>query len=355
MPITLHWHSDLGLPLPPYSKEIVFRFLAGLCKHSSSFSCQQVGNLAFTFQSFSLQVPQCVYESDSIVQENQKIQKMFNSNKIINVRAGLPFDYYLIGHCICHHGGMWGITSYKEEKIELLVQGLKSCYDSPKGKLQKLSITNVGLLKLDPLLVSDLQQLYLKQVTFTASSVNIIRKCISPDGALKTVHLYHCEHVELLFPIVFESSLLDTIEIVDEHTSLHINDDAMNLLMNNSNLNHLRLHFPLKLPAHTVCHNTSLDFLAKRLLMFISSKHTLPNIKILCKSSEFDVLLHFEKTSAGNREPKTEFKIVIHNPGGKVRIIPFKCALLHTRITHAQRVIACALRAINLRVSVDCA
>ena len=213
----------------------------------------------------------------------------------------------------------------------------------------------MDLLKLDPLLASDLQQLYLKQVTFMADSVNIIRKCISPDGALKTVHLYHCEHVELLFPIVFESSLLDTIEIVDEHTSLHINDDAMNLLMNNSNLKHLRLHFPLKLPAHTVCHNTSLDFLAKRLLMFISSKHTLPNIEISHKSSEFDVLLHFEKTSAGNREPKTEFKIVIHNPGGKVRVIPFKCALLHTRITHAQRVIACALRAINLHVRVDCA
>ena len=102
-------------------------------------------------------------------------------------------------------------------------------------------------------------------------------------------------------------------------------------------------------------YSVPLDFLARQLLMFISSKHTLPNIKILCKSSEFDVLLHFEKTSAGNREPKTEFKIVIHNPGGKVRVIPFKCALLHTRITHAQRVIACALRTINLRMRVDCA
>ena len=141
-----------------------------------------------------------------------------------------------------------------------------------------------------------------------ADSVNIIRKCISPDGALKTVHVYHCEHVELLFPIVFESSLLDTIEIVDKHNSLHTNDDAMNLLMNNSNLNHLRLHFT----SSTYMYSVPLDFLARQLLMFISSKHTLPNIKILCKSSEFDVLLHFEKTSAGNREPKTEFKIVIH-------------------------------------------
>ena len=43
------------------------------------------------------------------------------------------------------------------------------------------------------------------------------------------------------------------------------------------------------------------------------------------------------------------------NPGGKVRIIPFKCAHLRTRITRAQRVIACTLRAINLHVRVDCA
>ena len=51
------------------------------------------------------------------------------------------------------------------------------------------------------------------------------------------------------------------------------------------------------------------------------------------------------------------FKIVTTHcyPGGKVRVIPFKLALLRTRITHAQRVIACALRAINLRMCVNCA
>ena len=52
-----------------------------------------------------------------------------------------------------------------------------------------------------------------------------------------------------------------------------INDDALNLMMNNSNLKYLKLNFPLKLPAHTVCHNASLDFLAKLLLVFISSTH----------------------------------------------------------------------------------
>ena len=205
----LYWHSDLSLPLPPDNKDIVIRFLAGLCKHSSSFSCQQVGDLALQLNTlgylyYGLRVARCVYESDSIVQKNQNIQKIFSSNEIIHVWYGLPFDYYLIGHCICHYGGMWSIAGQnnKKEKIDLLVQGLKSCGDSPRGKLQELIITNVGLLELDPLLVRDLQQVYFYRVIFTASSVDMIRKCISPaDGALKEVKIYYCEHVEQLFQL----------------------------------------------------------------------------------------------------------------------------------------------------------
>ena len=52
-------------------------------------------------------MPRCVYTgSERIVQENQKIQERFNSNEIVHVMSGLPFNYYLIGHCICHYGGI---------------------------------------------------------------------------------------------------------------------------------------------------------------------------------------------------------------------------------------------------------
>ena len=84
-------------------------------------------------------------------------------------------------------------------------------------------------------------------------------------------------------------------------------------MMNNSNLKNLTLYFPLKLPVHTVCHNASLDYLAKLLLVFISSKHTFPNIVISHKSSKYDVFFHFVKTSAGNKEPEAKFTITIHN------------------------------------------
>ena len=312
----LRWHSDLGLPVPLNSKDIVLRFLAGLCKHSSSFSCQEVGDLALDSRSFSLQVPRCVYESDSIVEENQKIQKSHNSNEIMQVSSGLPFDYYLIGHYICHHGGMWHIDCNQIEMIKLLVQGLKSCDGSSKGKLLKLHINKVkDMLELDPILVSNLQQLALFFVTLTASSVNMIREYISSDGTLRSINLFECEHVELLFPIIFESSLLDTVFIFNFQSGLHITDDATNLLMNNSNIKNLTLIFPLKLPADTLCHNASLDFLARTLLVFIrtSSVHPLPNIEISSKPSTFDVFFHFLKISASNRElSKTKFTITIH-------------------------------------------
>ena len=135
----LCWHSDLGLPLPPNSEDIVLRFLAGLCKHSNSFSCQLVGDyLAYTVDTY---IPYYVYESDSIVQESQKLQERF-SRRILNARFKSPFDYYLVSHCICHYSARWRISSYKED-IKHLAQGIKSCDDIPKGKLIELTISEV--------------------------------------------------------------------------------------------------------------------------------------------------------------------------------------------------------------------
>ena len=95
-----------------------------------------------------------------------------------------------------------------------------------KENYKKLMITDVVLLELDPLLVRDLQYVGFDEGIFTASSVNMIRKCISPaDGALKEVNIDDCEHVEQLFPIVFNASSLDELNIIDY--APHISDDAM--------------------------------------------------------------------------------------------------------------------------------
>ena len=171
----------------------------------------------------------------------------------------------------------------------------------------RLSFTNSDFLSLEPLLplLMYQQQLYLKQITFTASTVNMLKKYMSLKGPLKKFSIYHCERLENMLPIVFGPSSLDTLDIVDEDI-IYISDHVRKLLKNNSNLKHLRLHFPLKLPARTLCYSTSVDFLAKWLHTFKSYS---PKIKMLDKSSKYNVMFYFEKTSADDTKPKIEFQI----------------------------------------------
>ena len=114
------------------------------------------------------------------------MQKLLNSSvKAISIRGGVPFDYYLVGHCFCHHHGVWNIEFDKKEKIDLLVQSHRTSKCS--GKIVRLSLTNLDFLPLEPLLplLSNLQQLNLKQITFIASNVNMLKNYMSLKGLLK--------------------------------------------------------------------------------------------------------------------------------------------------------------------------
>ena len=293
------WHTFPNIPLTLHKNDVLLRFLAGLCKHNSRL-CEQVGNLVV---SDHLLLVQCLDESDSLL-ENRAIQKLLSSSdKAISIRGGVPFDYYLVGHCFCHHHGVWNIEVDKKEKVDLLVQSLKTFKCS--GKIANLLFTDLDFPSLDPLLplLMYQQQLNLNQFTFIASTVNMLKKYISLKGPLKKLGIHHCEHLENMLPIVFGPSSLDTLDIVDEGI-IYISDRVRKLLQNNSNLKHLIL--PLILPAHTLCDSTSVDFLVKWLHTFKSYS---PKIKMLDKSSEYDIVFYFEKTSADDRTPKIEFQI----------------------------------------------
>ena len=262
-----HWQS---YPLSRNSK----RFLAGLCKYSINISCQQVGELIVSPEKSTLLLVQCVYESESILQGNQEI--LFTNKELIHVQGKSHFDYYVIGHCICRHGGVWDISINKKQQSDLLVQGLKSHIDC-SGKMQKLTVSDdfqtlYPLIDQDqlPHAVSNLQQIHLKEVTFTEEGVPKLREYISHNKvALKTVSIAHCEHDELLLPILFGPSTLDTLSIVNQHGS-YISIDAMKLLEENTNLKQLKLDTSLELPAaqHTLCESTSLAYLAHLLSTF---------------------------------------------------------------------------------------
>ena len=249
-------------------RNIVLRFLAGLCKHSINYSCQRIGdNLAHV--SLIQILIQCVYESDSIVKESHKVQDLFVSEKEIYAFSigQSSFDDYLIGHCISCHGGVWNVYI---SQFDLFVQGLKSCNGSEKGKPHELFIHD-KLVTLDPVLLSVSESIVFQNVTFSASSTSV-DQYISPNGSLKKLTVRHSYHVELLLPIVFRPSSLEVLVInlgayaskplIDNHT-------IINLLKTNLNLINLQLSLVLKLPTSTLCDNTSLKYLANNIHIFL--------------------------------------------------------------------------------------
>ena len=306
----LSWIRPLWYTSPDISclvqRDIVLRFLAGLCKHSTSFSCQQVGNmLAYVselrdvqtdflnvlFIKHFLKFIRCLYESDSIIKESRKVQDFFDDQEIIHILARLlpsvsPFDDYLIGHCISCHGGVWNVFI---DELDLFVQGLKSCNDSKKGKLKRLHIHHTELLTLDPVLLpSDLESISFWNVTFSASSVTVLQEHISSNASLKSLYVSDSKHVELLFPIVFGPSSLEMIHLREDNLKPLIeNHTIMNLLMNNSNLKELELFLALELPTSTLCDNTSLKYLANRVRIFldlaINKNFTIQKIEVTLK------------------------------------------------------------------------
>ena len=256
-------------------RDIVLRFLAGLCKHSTNFSCQQVGDVlahvstpycyGYENPCIPAQVVRCVYESDSIVQESWEMQNMFaiDSNKTVTAELLSQFDSYLIGHYISCHVGVWFV---KTNHLGLFVEGLKSCSGDEKGMLKILNIRDTELITLDPVLLS-VESISFDEVTFSASSVSVLQQYISSNGNLKELTVYFCEHVELLLPIIFEPSSLEVINLGPQ--SLIDNHTIISFLMNNSNVKELQVTFAVQLPISTLCDNTSLKYLANHIHNFL--------------------------------------------------------------------------------------
>ena len=260
-----------------------------------------------------IQVIRCVHESVGIVEESRAIQNLFVSKKMISAWGRSPFDDYLIGHCISHHGGVWHVDINSKDEFHLLVQGLKSCNGSYAGKLQKLRITGIDFLMLDQILLSDLEQLHIEDCIFSASCVAMLQEYISSNRTLKTFHVQDCEHVESLLPIVFGPSSLESLSITAILRNIHINSDTMNLLVNNSNLSQLKLRYFQKLPA-SLCENSSLDYLVGNLfplIKLIKLNYNLQKIKIDIEevTGQFDVEVIYEMET----ESKKVVKLILRD------------------------------------------
>ena len=143
--------STIEVPSSLGRRDMVLRFLAGLCIHGDDCLYQIVRTcLGVSFNHVELHVVRCVYECDNIVQKIPMIKYFFDGQNFIFERSShllyaltdtivLPFDYYLIGYCISRIGGRWNIAVSSQVEVDLLVQGLGS--DDIKGELHVLKLS----------------------------------------------------------------------------------------------------------------------------------------------------------------------------------------------------------------------
>ena len=296
--ISLELCSGLEVPPSVCKKKIVIRFLAGLCAHGNNIVYQTLGGLPQITNLNSLLVVQCVYECDSIVQNIKVLQELFVSDKLIHIKGRLPFDYYLIGHCISHIGGRWGITIRQQEEVDLLIQGLGSYGTCSRGKILQLQLLSNALITFDPLVklcCHNLHSLVLREIRCTESDATLLREYISPGRVLKEVNMIMCHNDELMLPIVFSASSLHSLEL-DTDIPSTINTCTLNLT-DNSNLKRLRMSVSkfdaFQRLAAALHNNTSLTLLSVVLfhckpvdyvpifIKLLQSNHTLQELEVL--------------------------------------------------------------------------
>ena len=272
--ISLELHSGLEVPSGLHNKNMIIRFLSGLCKHGNkALFCilDKLFHLVLAFYSLHvLLIMQCVYECDEIVQNIETVRNLFN-NEVINVKRNFfvspsPFDYYLIGHCIKHIGGQWSIRIITKEEVDFLMLGTGS--DGHKGKVQELRISSSPLLTFDPLLKlfhRDLSCLEFHITQFTDSDVTRLQEYISPSSGIRRVKFSNNSFFidESLLATVFGPSSLESLEIGSY--PLLTNTETLNIPNDNSNLKELtidtsygRIHaFKRLIPALKKCMSLS--------------------------------------------------------------------------------------------------
>ena len=283
----IFYSPDVEVP-PSFGKRYVLRFLAGLCcaAQNNDDLCLKVGSLLQNIadnDEHNLQLARCVYESNCIVQKIPMVHKLLSGNgpqPIINVKGEVLFDYYLIGHCVCHIGGQWSITVQSRKEVKYLVKGLKSTREGQESEpgpvgghiVHELKLWNISFNSLETLLTKciPLSCLHLYCVTFTKSDVPMLQEYISHDGVLKKIKIVDCKNIDLLLSTLFGPSSLDTVHISgtpsigsDADT---VADTARDLLCCNENLKKLLID------------DTIIDL--QRLIAVIKSNNTLKELTL---------------------------------------------------------------------------
>ena len=253
----LHIVYTPNLQVPAcFGKRDILRFLAGMCCGKDTVD-KRVGRLLQSEgnQCGPLQMVRCLYECEEIKDKIPIVHEMLFNRGPVNVCGQVPFDYYLIGHCVCHiNVRHWNITVHSKDEIDLLRDGLESGHCKIKGELLNLEIKihfGPALAKIQQILVSiqkisaRIHSLNLDFITFTDGDRDALKKIIQSKDLEKIEIRSSCKNVDLLLGALFEPSSLNTVCLsgtlkVGSNTD-SITDTVTNLLRENKNLEKLRI------------------------------------------------------------------------------------------------------------------
>ena len=314
------FYSPPDLDVPPSfgKRDVLIRFLAGLCCDNDNVS-RKLGTLLQGRDQCSLLLAQCVYECNAIAQKIPVVCKFFNG-PIISVCGKMPFDYYLIGHCICHVGGQWSVTVDSKEESARLMDGLRS-QQAIRGSILELTLLTGPFEKLKVLTIAGIRCLKLCFVDFIEDDVAILKE----QKALQKIDIdISCRNIDLLLHVLFKPSSLKMVHLngtpsVGSGTDT-IADTIQRLLCENRNIEELLIN------------NTIID--PKTLTQVVQSNDTLKELTFcvienekLKKSSDASSK-HRSLPARAKPSPRSESMLSTLKKAAKKRKIKLHCDTL---------------------------
>ena len=280
--------SDLNsLELQLEKKDMIARFLAGICRNNRHDYCSDLRQWLVEFlcqicfdRSQALQLVHCAYECPSIMPNLNK--KYSEKNAFIVVEPEVGIDWYAMGHSIRHFHGRWGLhaTSLRKENIDLLEKGLKSPSTSKSpltsvsGGLKYLHISK-SEVSISTIITSlgefcQLEHLELLYVKIDENDKEALKTLIvAKSGSERLTYENGNEHTHTRsrIPMMLDDSSL--------RTGSEVNMDTELLPRSSTNLKKLTISHELVEPLKAWLLNTSLTHLVVDSLVYDTDLPTL--------------------------------------------------------------------------------
>ena len=280
------------LILPLEKKDMVTRFLAGICHNNHNqlqyllkWLVEYLHQICFD-RSQTLQLVHCAYECPRIMHD-LKVEYC-ERNAFIVVEPEVGIDWYAMGYCISHFNKRWGLhaTGLRKENIDLLEKGLKSPNQtSVPGTLKYLHLSK-SEVSVSTVITSlgkfcQLECLELLHVKIDEEEEEALKKLIAVESGPKRLTYQNGNehtHTRSFIPMLLDDSSLEELVV---RPSSEINMNTRLLPRSNTNLTKLTISCELVQPLAALLPNTSLTHLVVDGLVADSD---LPMLKCLIKS-----------------------------------------------------------------------